>query len=50
MKQATDQQLREHAEKHIDDLWAKCATKGLEEHEKKALTLLNEWLLRLDNK
>ena len=48
MREATEQELREHADKHIDELWAKCATEGLQDHERTALTLLCEWTLRQD--
>jgi len=50
MREATEQELREHAEKHMDQLWAKCAAEGLQDHERTALTLLCEWTLRQDSK
>jgi len=50
MKTATTQELKERAQKECDALWAKCAAEGLQEHEKTALTLLSEWLLKQDSK
>ena len=50
MSETNTENLKNHAQKECDALWAKCASKGLQEHEKTALTLLSEWLLRQEAK